>query len=211
MGTYLIDLSVGSDARLLESFGENPRRQIEEAQRAGVVVDRTEQPEDFLGFENTHRDMCRRHGFDQMPGGFQTEVFLPLVRTGQGDLFVARYRDTPMHYIFVGSVRDPIRHEWAVAAAAEDEGQPPTQAMLHYSAMCHYRTQGKQHYDLGGAEGAVPDPANPNYETWRFKYEFQGSYTRFVGTWNRTLRPLDSAFLALLRRGRRLQRRLVRR
>ena len=50
----------------------------------------------------------------------------------------------------------------ALAAAAEDEGQPPAQAMLHYAAMRHYRAQGKPHYDLGGAEGAVPDPADPN-------------------------------------------------
>jgi hypothetical protein len=205
-GTYQIGLTANTDDELLQRFGKTPRTNIQKAVDEGVVVDRA-QDEDYGAFEEAHLSMCRRKGYGRLPAGFATGVFLPLARAGLGELFVARYRDVPRNYIFVGCTTEPIRHERAVTEAGEEADCPEAETVLHYTAMRHFRSQGKRFYDLGGAEGPVPDPTHSNYATWKFKHEFNGTYVRFIGTWGRTLRPLDSALLGLVRRGLGLVRR----
>jgi lipid II:glycine glycyltransferase (peptidoglycan interpeptide bridge formation enzyme) len=204
-----VDLAHASEEALLESFGKNPRRHIRKAMREGMVVERTVDERDFVAFGEAHRSMTARKRLDALPDGFATEVMLPLARAGQGDLFVARYRDVPRNYLFLGTTRDPIYHWGALTEAAKEEGCPQTGQILHYAAMCHYRRLGKPVYDFGGSPGPVPEPTHPNFTVWKFKHEFNGRYVRYLGQWRRTLRPVDSALLEVVRRGMTLRRRLA--
>ncbi len=210
MGTYLVDLSVDSEEALLAGFGKNPRRHIRKAQREGMIVDRTTDPEAFGAFAEAHHAMCQRKGLEPLPERFAAEVLLPLSCAGLGDLFVARYRDVPRNYLYVGAIGNPSYHWGALVDAAREPGCPQTGQFLHYVAMCHYRSLGKPVYNFGGSPGPVPDPAHPNFTVWKFKYEFSGEYVDFFGSWQRTLRPVGKTLLNLARRGITLKRRLLR-
>jgi hypothetical protein len=209
-GTYHVDLRTESEDELLLRFDPETRRKVEEAARAGVRVDRTEAPEDFAAFGRANHEMCRRRGLALLPERYPTEVLLPLARAGHGDLFVARYTGTLRDSLFVGTIGAPIREKIGTADAALQTGCPPTSEPLHFRAMCHYRGQGKPLFDLGGAQGPVPDPSDPDFPHWKFKHDFNGTYVRFLGSWDRTLRPVDAALLGLVRRGLALRRSLAR-
>jgi lipid II:glycine glycyltransferase (peptidoglycan interpeptide bridge formation enzyme) len=209
-GTYHVDLRAESEDELLGRFDPETRRKVEEAARAGLRVDRAETPEEFGAFGRANHEMCRRRGLPLLPERYPAEVLLPLARAGQGDLFVARFAGTLRDSLFVGTIGMPVREKVGVADAASETGCPPTSELLHYRAMCHYRARGRPLFDLGGAQGPVPDPSDPDFPHWKFKHGFNGTYVRFLGSWERTLRPMDAALLGLVRRGLALRRSLAR-
>ncbi len=199
LATYFIDLRHADDESLLAGFGPNPRRHIRRAARDGLIVQRSEQPEDFEAFQAGHTAMCRRKGMTPLPRGFAKDVLLPAARADAGDLFVAKFRDIARNFLYVGRVGTPVYNWGAVVDAAWDEGCPPTGQALHFAAMCRYRRDGHPFYDFGGTPGPVPERDDPNYSVWRFKYEFQGRYVEFQGVWTTVLDRTGAEVLRISR------------
>ncbi len=210
LGTYFVDLTADSEDELLKGFGKNPRRHIRKAIREGLVVERTDSPEDHEAFGAAHRGMVGRKGLEVLPEEFAREVLLPLSRAGLGDLYVARYSDVPRNYLYVGATGNPIYHWGALLDAAREKGCPQTGQFLHYTAMCRYRSLGKRIYNFGGSPGPEPEPEHPNFTVWKFKHEFAGDYVHMIGSWQKTLRPVSKAVLDLMRQAMTLKRRLLR-
>jgi len=199
-GTYLVDLNLDSEDSLLKSFGKNPRRHIRKALRDGLIVKRANNEQQFLSFEKAHRAVCGRKKLSPLPRGFFSQVLLPLVQAGYGELFVAYYDGSPRNYVFTGSVGQPIYHWGALANTTQAGGCPQTGQALHYAAMCHFMEIGKPVYDFGGSPGTVPSRGHPNFGVWKFKSEFQGRYVHFLGTWRCRLRPFMSTALDIVRK-----------
>jgi hypothetical protein len=200
-GTYYINLAVDSDDALLASFSSHTRRNIRKAFRAGLEVMPSLDAVDFSDFGKAHHSMGHRKGLTPLPSPLIAKVLLPLAQANLGTLFVARLRGMCLNYAFLSTLSQPLYCWGAMRKTSLHDTCPGTGHALHFGAMSHLRALGKCIYDFGGSPGPTPEPTHPNYGVWRFKHEFRGAYVRFLGIWQRTLRPVNTRVIELALRG----------
>jgi len=197
-GTYMVRIDV-DDESLMQSFRSKCRRDARKGLREGVTNEPLDAREDFGFFCESHREMCRRKGLPPVSEAVY-EGMRPMVEAGHLRLFGARYDGHVQNMALVDALGIP-RYTLGVATpGAYEKGVPPTGQALHFGIMQWCRDHGKAFYDLGGSPGPEPQPGDPNFSVWQFKYEFGGDYVYMIPYYRRSLGVFGGALMRLARR-----------
>jgi lipid II:glycine glycyltransferase (peptidoglycan interpeptide bridge formation enzyme) len=180
--TQVVDLSLDPEG-LRASFKPKTRYNLGLSERKGVSVQRST---DVQAFARLAGATASRQGI-HLPGpryyAAILELFQPLDAVR---LYLATHEGHPLAGILV--VRFGATATYLFGGSAMDQREVMPNYLLHWTAMCDFRAMGCTRYDLWGIP-VDPTPDHPWFGLFRFKTGFGGQSIRYLGLYERILRP----------------------
>jgi lipid II:glycine glycyltransferase (peptidoglycan interpeptide bridge formation enzyme) len=197
--TSLVDLRPGPD-QLRASFKPKTRYNLGLSERKGVSVS---QSPDVPAFARLSAVTARRQQI-LLPGADYYRALLDLFGPDRARLYLASHDNVLLAGILVARFGRTATY---LFGGSSDEGRElMPNYLLHWRAMLDFKALGCEVYDWWG----IPDNPGPDHPwagLYRFKTGFGGTTVRYVGLYERALRPLA---WRLERRLRKLKRRPTR-
>jgi lipid II:glycine glycyltransferase (peptidoglycan interpeptide bridge formation enzyme) len=196
--TSLLDLRPEPE-RLRASFKPKTRYNLGLSERKGVSVAESQDVSAFgrLSAATAHRQ--RIH----LPGANYYRSLLDLFGPGRARLYLASHEGNLLAGILVARFGRTAYYLFGGSADAGKELMP--NYLLHWRAMLDFKALGCEVYDWWGIPDD-PTPDHPWFGLYRFKTGFGGTTIRYVGLFERALRP---AAWGLERRLRKLKTRFA--
>jgi lipid II:glycine glycyltransferase (peptidoglycan interpeptide bridge formation enzyme) len=173
----------GTPESLKASFKPKTRYNLSLAQRKGVKVERSR---DVASFARMANDTARRQGI-HLPGlaYYQAclELFEPLE---QVRLYLAHHEGDALGGIMVFRFGKTAYYLFGGSTDKKRELMP--NYLLHWQAISDFRELGCEVYDWWGIP-EEPAPDHPWFGLYRFKTGFGGETVRYIGLYERALRP----------------------
>ncbi|HSO93864.1 MAG TPA: peptidoglycan bridge formation glycyltransferase FemA/FemB family protein [Candidatus Dormibacteraeota bacterium] len=180
--TRLLPIS-GSPESLRAAFKPKTRYNLSLAERKGVTVERSR---DVVAFARMADDTARRQGI-HLPGVafYQAclELFEPL---DQVRLYLAHHEGDALGGIMVFRFGRTAYYLYGGSTDLKRELMP--NYLLHWQAIIDFRELGCEVYDWWGIP-EEPAPDHPWFGLYRFKTGFGGETVRYLGLYERQLRP----------------------
>jgi lipid II:glycine glycyltransferase (peptidoglycan interpeptide bridge formation enzyme) len=192
--TVLVDLRP-SDEEILMSFRYTTRYEIRKAERAGVRVRFSNDPQAMKDFYDLHLQQSTRLGVAP-----ESRPFFMLMQEhvlsdpAHGCIAIADYEGQPLSAAIYFRFASLCRFHFG-ASNEHLRRKLDTSHLLHWRAMQHFKQEGCDSYDLCGASPSLPR----NYPTYGiniFKTGFSKHFERFTPDFIKTYHPvLASAFM----------------
>ncbi|MDQ6691799.1 MAG: peptidoglycan bridge formation glycyltransferase FemA/FemB family protein [Candidatus Dormibacteraeota bacterium] len=180
--TRLLPIAASPDS-LRAAFKPKTRYNLSLAERKGVTVERSQDVAAFAGMAN---ETARRQGI-HLPGVayYQAclELFEPL---DQVRLYLAHHEGDALGGIMVFRFGKTAYYLFGGSTDKKRELMP--NYLLHWQAILDFRELGCEVYDWWGIP-EEPAPDHPWFGLYRFKTGFGGETVRYVGLYERPLRP----------------------
>jgi lipid II:glycine glycyltransferase (peptidoglycan interpeptide bridge formation enzyme) len=196
--TSLLDLRPDEE-RLRASFKPKTRYNLGLSERKGVAVT---QSQDVAAFARLSALTARRQGI-HLPGADYYRSLLELFGPADARLYLAAHDGNLLAGILV--VRFDRTAYYLFGGSADEGRELMPNYLLHWRAMLDFKGLGCEVYDWWGIPDD-PTPDHPWFGLYRFKAGFGGTTVRYVGLYERALRP---GVWALERRLRKLKSRLT--
>ena len=198
--TQLLPIDLEPEA-LKAGFKPKTRYNLNLSERKGVKVRASK---DVQTFARLAADTARRQGI-HLPGAAYYQAAIDLF--GPGDavrLYLAEHDGDTLGGIMVFRFGKTAYYLFGGSTDHKRELMP--NYLLHWQAMLDFRAMGCETYDWWGVP-EEPAPDHPWFGLYRFKTGFGGETVRYIGLYQRVLRP---AALALEERAQRLKLRIRR-
>jgi lipid II:glycine glycyltransferase (peptidoglycan interpeptide bridge formation enzyme) len=180
--TRLLPIS-GSPESLRAAFKPKTRYNLSLAERKGVKVERSR---DVVAFARMANDTARRQGI-HLPGVPYYQACLDLFEPlDQVRLYLARHEGDALGGIMVFRFGKVAYYLFGGSTDHKRELMP--NYLLHWQAILEFRELGCEVYDWWGIP-EEPAPEHPWFGLYRFKTGFGGETIRYVGLYERQLRP----------------------
>lgn len=177
--TYLVRLDRDDEA-LLASFESKARNSIRKALKRGAAIETSTDTSLMDVFYADYEQMSERKGAPLTPKAHIVDGLKPLIERATAELYTESYEGRISSMVVIDALGIPC-YTLGTRTRANVAGDVPGAAQaLHYGIMKRMRDRGKKFYDLGGCEGPVPIEGHPNFGVWRFKYNFGGTFVRFM-------------------------------
>lgn len=177
-------LPIGGTAESLRAgFKPKTRYNLSLAERKGV---RVQQSRDVASFARLASDTARRQGI-HLPGVAYYQACLELFEpTDQVRLYLALHEGDTLGGIMVFRFGKTAYYLFGGSTDLKRELMP--NYLLHWQAMLDFKQLGCESYDWWGIP-EEPAPDHPWFGLYRFKTGFGGETVRYVGLYERALRP----------------------
>jgi len=173
----------GSPDSLRAAFKPKTRYNLSLAQRKGVTVERSQ---DVASFARMANDTARRQGIN-LPGVAYYQACLELFEPqDQVRLYLAHHAGDALGGIMVFRFGKVAYYLFGGSTDLKRELMP--NYLLHWQAILDFRALGCEVYDWWGIP-EEPAPDHPWFGLYRFKTGFGGETVRYVGLYERALRP----------------------
>lgn len=186
--TFILDLKK-TEAELMEQMRPKTRYNIGLAQKKDVriIEDSTERGlEEYLTLlaETTKRQQFYAHGTEY----FQT-MWKTLGQSGMMHIFKAVYQGKTVTawvmFVFNKTLYYPY------GASSREHRDVMANNLMMWEMIRFGKSQGCTSFDMWGSLGPNPDPKDPWFGFHRFKKDYGGTLTEFVGTYDYVLRPME--------------------
>lgn len=180
--TQFLDINLDPEA-LKAGFKPKTRYNLSLAERKGVTVRATR---DVATFAKLAADTAKRQGI-HLPGASYYEAALHLF--GPKDnvrLYLAYHEGDALGGIMVFRFGKTAYYLFGGSTDLKRELMP--NYLLHWQAMVDFRAMGCDTYDWWGIP-EEPAPDHPWFGLYRFKTGFGGETVRYIGLYERVLRP----------------------
>lgn len=168
-----------SEQELLAGMRKTMRNLIRKAEKEGVTITTSQDPQDIEKFITVHQDTVSRHGFTPYTGAYfraQAESFLP---DNLGTLYFAHYEGKIISSAFIMYYGDTGSYHHG--ASLSEYNKIPASYLLQWRAILEARTRGKTKYNFWGIvpESKQISPVLKRPHPWiglsKFKMGFGGS------------------------------------
>lgn len=198
--TRLLSIDLEPDA-LKAGFKPKTRYNLNLSERKGVRVRATR---DVRGFAKLAADTARRQGI-HLPGAAYYQAALDLFSPADAvRLYVAEHESDLLAGIMVFRFGKTAYYLFGGSTDRKRELMP--NYLLHWQAMLDFRALGCTTYDWWGVP-EEPAPDHPWFGLYRFKTGFGGETARYIGLYERVMRP---GVHAVEQRAQRLKQRIRR-
>jgi lipid II:glycine glycyltransferase (peptidoglycan interpeptide bridge formation enzyme) len=180
--TRLLSIDVPPE-QLRAAFKPKTRYNLSLAERKGVTVQRSR---DVATFARMAQDTARRQGI-HLPGVPYYQACLDLFEPrDEVRLYLAYHEGDPLGGIMVFRFGKTASYLFGGSTDIKRELMP--NYLLHWQAILDFRALGCDTYDWWGIP-EEPAPDHPWFGLYRFKTGFGGETIRYVGLYQRVLRP----------------------
>lgn len=180
---------------LLASMKPKTRYNIRLAERKGIRVIVSKNPDDIRIFNQLNRETAARDKFVPYPDSYYKKQLENLGRAGELELIIAYFENTPVAAILV-SFFGP-RATYLHGASSSEHREKMANHAVQWQAFAEAQKMGCATYDLGGID------LNDEHPGWagitRFKQGFGGGAVEYVGTLELPLSPFWYRLYKLLR------------
>lgn len=180
--TSLVDLRPAAE-RLRATFKPKTRYNLGLSERKGVTVASNQ---DVAAFARLSATTARRQGI-HLPGADYYHALLELFGPDRARLYLASHEGRLLAGIVV--VRFARTATYLFGGSSDQGRELMPNYLLHWHAMLDFKAMGCEVYDWWG----IPDnpaPDHPWAGLYQFKAGFGGTVVRYVGLYERVLRPL---------------------
>jgi len=191
--SLLLNLRLNTEG-LFDQMKPKTRYNIHLAERHGVTVAKSTDPQDFQKFLNLLHSTSNRQRFSPHPDRYYRAQFETLQPAGIQELWLARHEDKVLAAILVNS----FNHTATYVHGALDNRYRELMAphLLQFTAIQYAKNRGLALYDFWGID---PDPSHPWAGLTRFKRGFGGQKIEYIGTLELSVNPLLYKLYRLLR------------
>jgi len=191
--TQLLPIGLEPEA-LKAGFKPKTRYNLNLAQRKGVTVKASK---DVQTFARLAGDTAKRQGI-HLPGAAYYQAAIDLFGPGDGvRLYLAEHEGDTLGGIMV--FRFGTTAYYLFGGSTDHKRELMPNYLLHWQAMLDFRALGCDTYDWWGVP-EEPAPDHPWFGLYRFKTGFGGETVRYIGLYERVLRPTPFAVEGRLQR-----------
>lgn len=144
---WILDIR-SSEEELLSGMRKTMRNLIRRAEKDGVTITTSQDPQDIEKFIIVHQDTVSRHGFTPYKNSYfraQAESFLP---RDLGMLYFAHYEGKIISSAFIMYYGDTGSYHHG--ASLSDYNKIPASYLLQWRAILEAKRRGKTHYNFWG-------------------------------------------------------------
>ena len=199
--TYWIDLEKGED-ELLGAMRGKTRYDIKNAYKKGLRVNTVVTPDTVLieKFWALYRQLGQSKGFRILTEGKFKNMVKTLLTNKLATLFVTKYNSEDVNLSLASSTGISSYLFGAIDPGFKNfEECPPPGNFAQWEMMRSMKAKGLKIYDLGFSPGDIPEKEHPQYEIWRFKYGFGGTYVMFLPVYGKVIRGIRGRLFRYLR------------
>ncbi|MBI3963931.1 MAG: peptidoglycan bridge formation glycyltransferase FemA/FemB family protein [Candidatus Kerfeldbacteria bacterium] len=204
--TWVLDLAPDAE-RLLQAMHHKTRYNIRLAERKGVTVRSSANPQDAALFHGLIATVNRRAGIRSFDQSYYRHMMEILGREGAAECLFAEYQGLVIAGILLVHAGDTTTYNHGGSLDASREVMAPH--LLQWHGIQRARARGSRWYDFRGIASPTgsgsDDPQDPWAGITRFKKGFGGFAESLAGTWDM---PFARGQYALYRTLRSLGRRL---
>lgn len=195
--TWVLDLEGQTREELLAGMSGTRTRYWKKAERNGVQIRRTKNPEEIgilsrllnnLGEKNGFRPQSYEHLKNQMKAGFATLYVAEVTENGE---------QVPIATLLVHE-HDGVR-SYAHTASNDKYRKLTAGTVLTVQAILDAKDEGMREFDFWGISTSE-DPKHPWYHFSQYKRSFGGRQVDYAGTWDKPVKRWRYRLYRLLRR-----------
>lgn len=175
-----------SEHELLEGMRQRLRRALRKAEKHGITVETSTNPEDIREFYQIQLQTARRHDFVSFSEDFLVKQFAAFAKTGNAVLYTARYEGEVLAQNFMIFYGNEASYHYGVSTelGTKLSGAP----LLHMQAMRDARERGITRYNFWG----IVDEHDTNHRFYGvsvFKRGFGVDELRYIPAHDLILKP----------------------
>jgi lipid II:glycine glycyltransferase (peptidoglycan interpeptide bridge formation enzyme) len=182
---FRLDLTP-SPEELLAGMHSKTRYNIRLAQKKGVVIKRDCTLDDLPVFYEILKETTLRDRFLVRSYSYFETMWREMVERGYAKLFLAYYRGEAIAGTLAFIMGDKAWYLYGASSNRHRNVMP--NYLLQWTMILWAREQGCTMYDFRGVPGDL-DEKNPLYGLYRFKKGFNGTFTEFIGEYDRVYSP----------------------
>lgn len=195
--TWVLDLAGQTREELLAGMSGTRTRYWKKAERSGVKIRRTKDPEEVgilsrllgdLGEKNGFKPQSYEHLKNQLKAGFATLYVAEVTEDG---------KQVPIATLLVHE-HDGVR-SYAHTASDDKYRKLTAGTVLTVQAILDAKDEGTSEFDFWGVSTSE-DPKHPWYHFSQYKKSFGGSQVDYAGTWDKPVKKWKYRVYRLLRR-----------
>ncbi|MFH0912556.1 MAG: peptidoglycan bridge formation glycyltransferase FemA/FemB family protein [Patescibacteria group bacterium] len=194
--SLLVDVSTKS-VNLLMQMKPKTRYNIRLAEKKGIIIRTTTQPDDIEIFNQLMHTTSARDRFTPHPEEYYRQQLRVLGEHNLLSLFIAYDEQTPLATALVAWFGSTASYLHGASSQVSREKQAPY--LLHWDIIKAAQERNCAHYDLGGVN---LDPRHTWAGITRFKLGFGGNITEYVGNLELPLHPTWFKLYRLLTQGK---------
>ena len=143
----ILDLTKSED-ELLANMRQRLRRALRKAEKNGITIETSTDPQDIHEFYQIQMQTARRHGFVEFSENFLLKQFTALAEHGEAVLYIAKYNGEILAENFMIFYGNEASYHYGVSSelGTQLSGAP----MLHLEAMRDARARGIKRYNFWG-------------------------------------------------------------
>ncbi len=143
----VLDLTKSED-ELLKNMRQRLRRALRKAEKNGITVEKSTNPEDIHEFYQIQMETAGRHGFVAFSEDFFYKQFAALAKNGEAVLYTAKYQGETLAQNFMIFYGNEASYHYGVSSelGTKLSGAP----LLHMEAMRDARERGIKRYNFWG-------------------------------------------------------------
>jgi len=195
--TSVVDLS-RTEEEIIASFEKDTRNSVHRAEREGVIVKKSNNPDDWQKFYKLYKETSIRGHFTPRPWSQFEKIFQIMKPAGQADLYLATFNSArgPLteqeglveEKILAGALilKSGTKAYYLWGASSRDYPKKFAPYLLQWEMMRDLKRSGVRLYDLWG----IAPTDNPKH-AWSghtlFKKGFGGKTVEYIGCWDLAL------------------------
>jgi lipid II:glycine glycyltransferase (peptidoglycan interpeptide bridge formation enzyme) len=184
--TFRLDIS-RSEEELLAAMHPKTRYNIRVAQKKGVVINEDSSETAFAAYLRLSEETTRRQGFYAHNTRYHTTMWNQLKNAGIAKLFTATYEHEVLAAWIVFIWNDTVYYPYGASSRLHKDVMAPN--VLLWEIVRWAKSKKLKYFDLWGALGKNPDPADPWYGFHRFKEGYRPDLIEFVGSYDEIIEP----------------------
>ncbi len=204
---YTLQLNLTkSEEDLLKNMHPKTRYNIKVAQKHGVVIAEDDSPEAFENYLKLTFETTRRQKFYAHDEKYHRLMWETLKKSGMAHLFTATYSHEGQKHILASWIVFLFNGVLYYPYGASSDRFRNTMAstLLMWEIIRFGQKKGAKIFDMWGALGPEPNPADPWFGFHRFKMGFSPKPVEFIGSYDLIIDPVLYRFYNLGHRMRNL-------
>lgn len=176
-----------SEEEILAGAAQGLRRKIRKAQKNGITVETSTNPEDIHQFYEIELQTAARHGFVEFSESFLQKQFEAFAKYDEVKLYTAKLGDEILAQNFMIFYGNECSYHYGVSTelGTKYSGAP----LLHMQAMRDARERGIKRYNFWGITG-LDETKHRFYGVSQFKRSFGVSELKYLHAHDLIIKPL---------------------
>lgn len=173
---------------ILAQMKPKGRYNIGVAQKHGVEVVATNQPDDIVAFIKLNEQTTKRKKISGRGGKYLRDLIQLLETNGAGGLWVAKYQGDVLAGAIVALWQG--KASYLYGASSDQNRNVMAPYLLHFTIISDAKKFGCSVYDMIGVAPENASPKHPWHGISRFKREFGGQTVHYLGSFDKVYNPV---------------------
>ncbi len=200
--TYWITLDQQADV-ILSKMKRQTRYEIKHGEREGLVVKPYQTVDNQLleTFWNFYSNIGTVKDFNILSEEDFKQQISTLITKQIATMFVTYYKEYIVNISLASNIGQAAYLFGAINREFKNiEGCPSPGETAQWAMIKYMKDKELKIYDMGFCSGEIPDPNNPFYQIWRFKYGFGGDYVEFLPQYGKVIKPISGRIFEYLKK-----------